>query len=1211
MHMEDSLLNIAQRSLRSPLFVALLALAAGALALASAAPCGEAPRRAASFARSVPHYDRDVRPILTDRCFSCHGPDEAKRQAGLRLDTFEGATAEREGRAALRPGRAEESEAWRRLTSHDDLVRMPPPSAKKKPLDELELELVRRWIDDGAEYEPHWSFVAPRRPAVPKVADKAWSRNAVDRFLRARLLDEGLEPSPRADDATLLRRVFLDLTGLPPTLEELDAFAADARADKLERWIDRIFSEEPWRSRYAERMATPWLDAARYADTSGIHMDAGRQIWPWRDWVLRAYRDNMRFDQFLLEQLAGDLLPDATLDQRVASGFHRNHVTTDEGGAIDEEYKIEYAADRTATTGAVFLGLTMGCARCHDHKFDPLSQADYYALFSYFNSNEEPGLYSQVPDSNRAFEPFLEVPSEADLAERARLGGELDGERARLGERGPGEAEELARFHAEIADEGLGWTLPQVVEASASAGVTLAVQADGSVLASGANPDTDTHVLRLRTQATDQRLLLVEALAHPDLPHGRVGRAENGNAVLSEVRAEVVSSLDPAQRRTLRLEWAWADHEQPNGDFRAVNVLAGGDNLGWAVNGHQREGSRVLLLLADEPFGFEGGSELVVTLDYTSVYARHTLGCVRVSTSAASDALLARLPVASSGWYLCGPFNGERSELFERVDGPETAASLDLAAKFGDKGWSFDDVRLDGRVNELPGGANNCYVAKRLFVPTARELELALGSDDGMRVFVDGAEIYKNQIDRAAAADQDAAKASFARGTRSVVFKVVNTGGQGGFYWREKRRDGEFSGDLVAALLPREARWKELEARLEARWLTEFSPTYRARSERIAAFEGELRALEARIPRTMVMREAAMPRDTFVLMRGAYDKPDTSRPVARSVPSALGTLPTGSPANRIGLAQWLLAADNPLVARVAVNRIWELVFGSGIVATTEDFGLQGAFPTHPELLDWLAVEFRESGWDVQHMLRILLTSEAYAQVSRRREDLAERDPENALLARGSRRRLHAEAIRDLALYTSGLLVERFGGPSVKPYQPEGLWQEVAMPASNTRLYERGTGDALWRRSLYTYWKRACPPPAMLTLDAPTREFCNIRRIATNTPLQALVLWNDEQFVEAARALATRTLGEASGDDERIVRAFRRVTAQQPDADELALLRAALADFRVRYQGAPEDAKALVEVGESPAPMGVDPAELAAWTVLCSSLLNLDVTICRG
>jgi hypothetical protein len=361
----------------------------------------------------------------------------------------------------------------------------------------------------------------------------------------------------------------------------------------------------------------------------------------------------------------------------------------------------------------------------------------------------------------------------------------------------------------------------------------------------------------------------------------------------------------------------------------------------------------------------------------------------------------------------------------------------------------------------------------------------------------------------------------------------------------------------------------------------------------------------------MVMKEAASPKETFVLMRGAYDKPDPQRKVARGIPSALGSLPAGSPGNRVGLAQWLLAPDNPLVARVAVNRMWELVFGIGIVATSEDFGLQGEFPSHPELLDWLAVEFRESGWDVQHVLRLMLTSEAYALSSRARPDLVERDPENRLLARNARRRLHAEAIRDNALHAGGLLVERFGGPSVKPYQPEGLWQEVAMLQSNTRVYERGEGDALWRRSLYTYWKRACPPPAMLMLDAPTREFCNIRRIQTNTPLQALVLWNDEQFVEAARAFATRTLAEAASDDERLTLAFRRATSRRPNADELGLLRAALADFRARYANSPADAQALVEVGEAPVPAGLDTIELAAWTLVCSSLLNLDATICRS
>jgi hypothetical protein len=1205
MRVEVSLLSIALRSIRSPLFVAPLALAAATFALASAAPRGDAPS-----ARPVPRYDRDVRPILADRCFQCHGPDEATRQAGLRLDTFDGASAEREGRVAVRPGRVDESELWRRVTSHDETVRMPPGSSKKKPLGEDELELLQRWIESGAEYEPHWSFVAPTRPEAPRVADTNWMRSPIDRFLKARLDAEGLAPNPRADDATLLRRVMLDLTGLAPTPDELDEFEADRGADKLERWIERIFSTEPYRSRYAERMATPWLDAARYADTSGIHMDAGRQIWPWRDWVLGAYRDNLPFDQFVTEQLAGDLLPNATDAQKVASGFHRNHVTTDEGGAIDEEYKVEYAADRAVTTGSVFLGLTLGCARCHDHKFDPLSQADFYSLFAYFNSNEEPGLYSQLPDPNRAFEPFLEVPSPEQRAERERLTQELDSERAKLAERDPGEAQERAAFDAAIAQAGIEWTLPRVTGAKSEAGATLSVQPDGSVLASGANPDRDTFVLELASEARGQRLVLLEALTDPSLPHGRVGRAENGNAVLNAVVAEARSLKDPSQVQPLRFEWAWADHEQPNGDFRAVNVLAKDDKLGWAVNAHNREGPRALLLLADEPFGFEGGTELVVRLEFDSIYARHALGHVRVRTATLGDELAARLPAASSGWYLCGPFPGERGELFERVDGPETAA-LDLKRQFAGKGWAFEDERLDGKVNPLPAIAGNLYVAKRLFVPSARELELSLGSDDGLRVFVDGAQVHANQVDRAAGADQERTKAQFARGKRDVVFKVVNTGGAAGFYWRELPREGELAGELVAALLPKEARWPELEARVEQRWRTLFSPAYRARSERIAALEGELGALQARVPRTMVMKELAMPRDTFVLMRGAYDKPDPQRKVARGIPGALGSLPEGAPANRIGLAQWLLAPENPLVARVAVNRLWEMVFGTGIAATTEDFGLQGEFPSHPELLDWLAVEFRESGWDVQHMLRLLLTSEAYALSSRVRPDLAERDPENRLLARGSRRRLHAEALRDNALHIGGLLVERFGGPSVKPYQPEGLWQEVAMLQSNTRVYERGEGEALWRRSVYTYWKRACPPPAMLTLDAPTREFCNIRRMNTNTPLQALVLWNDEQFVEAARAFAARTLGEAAKDDERLALAFRRTTSRHPDADELALLRAALADFRARYASAPADAQALVEVGEAPVPAGSDAAELAAWTLLCSSLLNLDATICRS
>ncbi|MCC7014624.1 MAG: DUF1553 domain-containing protein [Planctomycetes bacterium] len=1155
-------------------------------------------------------YDRDIRPLLSDRCFRCHGPESTKRQAQLRLDTFEGATAEHEGRRAIVPGQAERGEMWRRLTSHDDNVRMPPPSSNKRAFDAAELELLRRWIDAGAEYEPHWSFVAAERPRVPSTADRAWPANDVDRFVLARLEDEGVRPSPRTDDASLARRLFLDLTGLPPTPDELAAFAADTRPDKLRHWARRIFGEEPYKSRFAERMATPWLDAARYADTSGIHMDAGRQIWPWRDWVLAAYRDNMPFDRFVVEQIAGDLLPGATQEQQIASGFHRNHVTTDEGGAINEEYLVEYAVDRTATTGSVFLALTLGCARCHEHKFDPVTQDEFYSFYAFFNSNEEPGLYSQVPDANRALEPFMEVPRPEQVAGRTQLEQRIADARGALERTDPAEDAQRNAFFAGVAD-GVAWRATELVSATSANGATLEREPDGSVLASGANPERDDFELTLRTDATDLRLLALHALTDASLPNGRVGRAENGNAVLTGVEVEVRSLADAAQTRRVRFEWAWADHEQPNGDFRVINVLDTSDSLGWAVQGHQREGPRAALLLADEPFGFEGGSEIVVRLQHRSIYARHTLGRVRVHLGAIREELVQRLPAASSGWFVAGPFDGARESLFATEFGPEKEARWRRDAKFGERGWRHDEELLDGRANPLAEGVNVSYVAKRLFVPTARKLEVALGSDDGLRVFVDAHEAFANDVERGLAPNQDRAALELERGERSIVLKVVNTGGQAGFFWSEAARDEELSHGLVAALLPAESRWPDLDEALAREWRVSFSPDYRAATERLSALEGELAALRAQIPRTMVMKELATPRATFTLKRGQYDQPDRTRPAARGVPVALGTLPAGAPRDRLGLAQWLVAPENPLVARVAVNRLWELVFGAGIVRTTEDFGMQGEYPSHPELLDWLAVEFRESGWNVQHVLELLVTSSTYAQSSTVRADLLQRDPDNRWLARFPRRRLSAEAIRDTALHVSGLLVERFGGPSVKPYQPDGLWQEVAMVQSNTRFYVRGAGDELWRRSLYTYWKRACPPPAMLALDAPTREFCNIRRSTTNTPLQALVLWNDEQFLEAARALAQRTLRVAGDDDERLASLYTRCTCHAPEADELALLRGTLAYFRERYANSLDDARALIEIGESPTAADLDPAELAAWTLIASSVLNLDAVICRS
>jgi len=1177
-----------------------------------------------------------VRPLLSDRCFPCHGPDPGNRQAGLRLDLLQEAAAH----GAIVPGEPRESELLRRIGSSDPDERMPPPENHRPPLDEAERELLARWIAAGAPYEEHWAFQAPQRPALPR-RPEAEIGNAVDAFVRARLDEQGLEASPPARPELLLRRLFLDLTGLPPTPEELDAFLAELEGEDFDaiwsRWIAKLFVEEPYRSRYAERMASPWLDQARYADTSGIHMDAGRQIWPWRDWVLRAFRDNMPFDRFLTEQLAGDLLPDATLDQQVASGFNRNHVTTDEGGAIDAEYLVEYAADRVETTASVFLGVTMQCARCHDHKFDPLTQEDYYGLFAFFFSNDEPGLYSQIPDPNRAFEPFLEVPSGEQVARREELDAELEEAREAILEPSEAEREALVEFRNELPGRlGLAWAESELVEASSSGGATLSVDDAGVVLASGESPDTDVHSLRLRTQARDLRLVQLDVLGHEGFTNGAPGRAGNGNAVLTGIGLEAISVAEPERRQELALRWLWADADQDNEDWSLLRALDERPNTGWAIAGHTDGSERVALLLTEEPFGFEGGTEIVLRLEYESIYADHVFGRVRVGLASLGDSGLAALPLVQGHWYQAGPFDLDGStDAYERRFGPEEAIELDLAATFvnprgGVLGWAYRQAFVDGAVTALEGGTNVHYLAKEVYAPEERSVELSLGSDDGFALFVNGREVARNDVARGVAADQDRAVVRLEPGRNSLVLKVTNTGGAAGFYYEALEGAERLSDDLLCALVETDARADHgiaFDDRILHAWRLEHSPDYAAGLERIGGLEEERAQLEAAIPRTMVMREREEPRETYVLERGLYDHPDESRPAAPSIPGILGTLDVeeGQRATRLDLARWMTDPGNPLVARVAANRLWQLLFGTGLVATSGDFGYQGAWPSHPELLDWLAVELVENGWDLQALLTTLLASDTYRQDSAVRPEHRELDPENRWLARYPRRRLEAEALRDQALYVAGLLVERFGGPSVKPYHPPGLWREVAMLQSNTRTYERGEGDELWRRSLYTYWKRACSPPSLLTFDAPTREACVLRRARTNTPLQALVLWNDEQYVEAARLLAERTLGEERGDRERLAGMFRRCTSRWPSEQELDLLAAALADHRERYRSAPEDAAALVGVGErgrdgepmegavaeAAAEDGVQVAELAAWTLVANALLNLHATITQG
>lgn len=1183
-----------------------------------------AARESLAQSRAAIRYDRDVRPILSDRCFRCHGPDAGAREAKLRLDTFEDATAERRGGRAIAPGDPASSLLIARVAHADADERMPPSDSGKRALDAREIDVLREWIAAGAQYEPHWSFVPPSRPAPPSVRDASWARNPIDRFVLAELERQGLQPNPPADRETLLRRLYLDVTGLPPTPRELDAFLADESPDAYERQVQRLFTEEPYKTRQAEHRAAAWMDQARYADTCGIHMDAGRQMWLWRDWVLAAYRDNVPFDRFTYDQLAGDLVPDATVEQKIASGFNRNHVTTDEGGAISDEYLVEYAVDRVNTTSSVFLGLTMACARCHDHKYDPLTQVDYYKLFAYFNSIEEPGLYSQLPDAQRAFEPFLVVPTPEQASRKAELEGERAREQAAVDRPAPEDEQRFASFLEQLPSEaGVAWAASELVSARSREGASLTPQSDGSVLAGGANPERDEHALVLRTQATDLRLICLEALGDPSLFEGRVGRADNGNAVLSRIEVEARPLAGGAARR-VELAWAWADVEQMNGDFRVINAFDGEGARGWAVDAHNQPGGRVALFLAKEPFGSPGGTELSVRLKYDSVFARHTFGRVRLSFGSIGTRGLELLPPARGGWYVVGPFPAPSGQAaWEAHHGPEDGAVLERARNFlaGNQTWRYDADLRDERLNPLPEGVNVTYVGQRVFAPTPRKVETSLASDDGLRVTVAGREQFAKQVDRSLSADQDRATLEYPAGESALVLKIVNSGGNAGFQHRALPAADELSGALVAALLPARARHAELAAKLPRAWRLLRSPDYREHVERIAALEAALAELESAQPKTMVMSELAKPRETFVLKRGEYDKPDKERKVERGVPSALGALPEGAPNDRRGLVQWMLDAANPLFARVAANRAWESVFGAGLVRTSEDFGLQGEWPTHPELLDWLAIELRASGWDQRHLLELMLTSNTYRQSSRATAALAEVDPDNRALARAARRRLSAEALRDQALYVSGLLVEELGGPSVKPYQPEGLWQEVAMVQSNTREYARGAGDALWRRSLYTYWKRACPPPAMLTLDAPTREFCTIRRAATNTPLQALVLWNDEQFVEAARALAARVLVEttsgdaiadgAAADGTRIDELWRRCTGRRPEALDRERSARALASFRERYAAAPEEAKQLVDVGESMAPGELDARELAAWAMLASAILNLDATITRN
>jgi len=1017
-------------------------------------------------------YNRDVRPILADRCFACHGPDAAARQAELRLDAAEFATADRDGRKAIHPGKPKSSELLRRVTSTDPDERMPPADSGD-PLTAREIATLRRWIESGAEYQTHWAFLPPKRPALPDVKNARWPANEIDHFVLAQLEREGLAPSPEASPQTLIRRVTLDLTGLPPSLAEVDSFERGWKRNRqvaYRRLVDRLLASP----RFGERMAVGWLDAARYADTNGYFTDEERQMWLWRDWVIAALNDNMPFDQFTIEQLAGDLIPDATVDQRIATGFNRNHMVNNETGIVEEEFRVEYVVDRVDTTTTVWLGLTLGCARCHDHKFDPISQRDFYRFFSFFNNVPERGLSGSGGNSA----PVLKV-TPAEYQQQINEAKEAVASASR----------EFDLVKSQLQESQKKWeaTATETVPVPHLSGLVAHFPLDG-------HEETRTTLsgsVKFEAGMLDHSVTL------------------DGNSCVTAARSP---------------DFDWDDAFSFGAWIRPAGA---GCVISKTDDENEMRGFDVTL---------RKGRAIV------NLVHRWNRNAIRVATAD-------RIP------------GGQWQHLMVTYDGSRKAAGV--------------RVFLDGERQETETAVDN------LTGTIQNEQPLRFGRRQTSSSFkgqVDDVRIYDRQL-----AEQEVRQLASSQLVQGIVSQPA--------------------GGRTAAQV----------SRLREYFLRHHADDQLAMaSKKLDQLRAVERELLLNISSTMVMQESKKPRPAFVLLRGEYDK--RGERVESGLPKFLAAKPNAGDEegakkrSRLDLARWLVDPANPLTARVTVNRFWQQLFGTGLVRTVDDFGTQGEWPSHPELLDWLATEFVRSGWGTKYLLRLIVTSATYRQSARVSQKLLAVDPQNRLLARGPRFRMDAEMLRDNALAISGLLVEKRGGPSVRPYQPAGLWQDVSYDGDKT--YRPSTGPSLYRRSLYTFWKRQSPPPNMLAFDAPTRETCMVQRSRTNTPLQALALMNDPTFVEAARVLAEETMKSAASPRDRIGFAFRSATTRRPSAEESAVLLEILRDETASFAKAPDRAARLISVGASRADRSLDAVELAAWTTVASVILSLDETITR-
>lgn len=994
-------------------------------------------------------FNRDIRPILSDKCFSCHGPDAHGRKAKLRLDLRDAAMKDHDGVRAIVPGDAAASEALIRMLSKDPDELMPPAEAEKA-MSPKEIATIRQWIAEGAEYQEHWAYVAPERAEPPQVGTKEWADNPVDRFIYGKLQREGMSPAGLADPRTLVRRIHFDLTGLPPTPEVVDAFVANPTQDAWTAMVETLLKSP----HYGERMTSYWFDLVRFADTQGYHSDDKQKIFPYRDYIIKAFNDNKPFDQFTTEQLAGDLLPNATEEQRVASGYNRLNQVTGEGGAQPGEYLAKYMADRISTTSEVWMGATLGCAECHDHKYDPFSQKDFYQFGAFFADLQEKGVYSGRARSTGEYPPMMTLSNPVDAEAAKALADELRQLEAQ-------EESLIVEQSSSVKVEPSDWKTIRVAAATSTGASKLEPQGDGSILATGKKSKNENYRVQGDGAIKTVGALRVEILPHPSF---KGLSRNNGNIVLSEVAMHMVADADRKNAR--KVDFAGVEASETRSEnWRPEGMIDKNPKSGWAgYADKEKQSAKTLLFRLAKPLTVPDGHHLEVVLKHEADRDYHTTGRFRLAVSQTTTPSMPGVAVD-----------------------PVLTAALEKPAK------------------------------------------------------------ERNATETAA--------------VRAYLKSVP-------------------------------------------------SPSLAAVTKKIADVKAKQEKLKTSGPMTMVS-VAVEPREVRILPRG--DWLDNSGEVVTSAVPHFLPQPEVSDRRltRLDLARWLTDEKNPLTARVTVNRLWYLFFGQGISNVLNDLGSQGEWPVHPELLDWLSVEFRESGWDVKHVVRLMVHSRAYQLSSVPTPEQLEKDPLNRLHARQARVRLQAEFVRDNALAISGLLVRDVGGDSVMPYQPEGYWSDSYKSVGNPHKYRQDKGEALYRRGMYTFWKRTFLHPSLMAFDAPNRESCEARRPVSNTPLQALALLNDPTYVEAARAFAARALlQQAMPPEARINWIMREAIGRGPDSGEMQVLSTLLEEQRKRYKDAPEAAAALISVGESKVGADVPPIELAAWTAVTRTVLNLHEAITR-